>query len=94
MAIEEHARGLAAWLDHWAAQVLEVGSTCALGGDAAWDAILREHGVTPLPPAERQRHIQALRQAGADLTVPRGDDGVRCPWHPGRYAVQAGFPGL
>lgn len=58
MAIEEHARGLASWLDHWATQVLEVGSTCALGGDAAWDAVLREHGVSPLPPTERQRHIQ------------------------------------
>ena len=58
MAIEEHARGLAAWVDHWATQVLEVGSTCALGGDATWDAILQEHGVAPLPPAERQRHIK------------------------------------
>jgi hypothetical protein len=67
MAIEEHARGLAAWVDHWATQVLEVGSTCALGGDATWDAVLREHGVTPLPPAERQRHIQegARRTKGA-----------------------------
>lgn len=58
MAIEEHARGLAAWVDHWATQVLEVGSTCTLGGDATWDAILREHGVSPLPPQERQRHIK------------------------------------
>src|ERR1035437_5934189 len=58
MAIEEHARGLAAWVDHWATQVLEVGSTCALGGDATWDAILQEHGVAPLPPAARQRHIK------------------------------------
>ena len=45
------------WLDQQAARVLEVGSTCALGGDATWDALLKELAVEPLPPDERRRHL-------------------------------------
>lgn len=44
-------------LDGWAARVLETGSTCALGGDATWDALLAELGVRPLSPEERRRHV-------------------------------------
>ena len=78
MAIEEHARGLAAWVDHWATQVLEVGSTCALGGDAAWDAILREHGVSRrCPPEERQRHIKEGPRRSRGAAAHRGPVGHR-----------------
>ncbi len=57
MAVEPHLRGLSSWVDEKAAQVLEVGSTCALGGDAAWDALLTELGVRGMPVQERQKHI-------------------------------------
>jgi hypothetical protein len=55
--VEPRLRGLASWIEDEAARVLEVGSRCALGGDAAWDAVLRELGVTPLPAGERQKHL-------------------------------------
>ncbi len=57
MAVLAHLRGLSSWIDDQAARVLEVGSTCALGGDPTWDAVLRDHGVQPLPQDERQKHI-------------------------------------
>jgi hypothetical protein len=55
--VEPRLRGLSAWIDDQAQRVLDVGSTCALGGDAAWDALLGELGVAPLPAEERRRHI-------------------------------------
>jgi hypothetical protein len=57
MAVLGHLQGLASWVDQQAARVLEVGSTCALGGDPTWDALLRELGREPLPQDERQKHI-------------------------------------
>jgi hypothetical protein len=57
MAVLAHLRGLSSWVDDQAERVLVVGSTCALGGDPTWDAVLRDHGVQPLPPEERQKHI-------------------------------------
>ena len=56
-ALQPHLRGLASWIEEQSARVLEVGSTCALGGDAAWDAVLGELGVRPLSAEERRRHI-------------------------------------
>ena len=56
-AVLPHLRGLASWMEEQAARVLEVGSTCALGGDAAWDGLLGELGITPLSADERRRHI-------------------------------------
>lgn len=60
-------RGLSSWVEERAARVLEVGSTCALGGDASWDAVLVELGLQTLPPDERRRHIAegAKRVRGA-----------------------------
>ncbi len=52
-----HLRGLSSWVDEQASRVLEVGSTGALGGDPTWDAVLRDHGVQPLPPEERHKHV-------------------------------------
>jgi hypothetical protein len=58
---------LGSWVDEQAARVLEVGSTCALGGDATWDALMREHGVEPLSREERHKHVTegAKRSKGA-----------------------------
>ena len=67
MSVLPHLQGTAAWLEEQVARVLEVGSTCALGGDAAWAAVLAELGVPPLPPEERRRHVAEgpKRQRGA-----------------------------
>ncbi len=67
MPVLPHLQGTAAWIEEQSARVLEVGSTCALGGDAAWDGVLADFGVTPLPPEERKRHIAEgpKRQRGA-----------------------------
>ncbi len=37
--------------------MLEVASASAPLGDAAWDGLLRELGVRPLSPEERQKHL-------------------------------------
>lgn len=55
---------LRAW---WSAQVhrvVELASTCALGGDAHWDALLCELGIGPLPPHERAAHVQGIQVRG------------------------------
>jgi hypothetical protein len=70
----EDLRGLAAWIDAQSARVLEVGSTCALGGDAAWDALLAELGVRPLPPDERARHL------AEGVKRPRGALPIEVRW--------------
>jgi len=57
MAVLPHLRGLSSWVDEQASRVLEVGSTCTLGGDPTWDAVMHEHGVVPLPQDERHKHI-------------------------------------
>jgi hypothetical protein len=58
---------LSRWVETMSRRVLEQGVASALGGDPAWDALLAELGVTPLPPAERQRHLKegARRSRGA-----------------------------
>ena len=45
------------WLDQQAARVLDAASACPPLGDATWDALLRELGVRPLSPEERQQHF-------------------------------------
>ncbi len=58
---------IASWMDGQAARVLDTASACAPLGDASWDALLRELGVSPLSPQERQEHLAAgpKRRGGA-----------------------------
>ncbi|MDB4997398.1 MAG: hypothetical protein JWM74_4830, partial [Myxococcaceae bacterium] len=64
---DERAAALGAWLEMWKAHVSRLAASCAVGGDAAWDATLHELGVTPLPADERRRHVTEgpRRTAGA-----------------------------
>jgi hypothetical protein len=58
------------WVEVMSHRVLEQGVGCALGGHAAWDALLADLGVAPLPPAERQRHLtEGSRRARGALPI-------------------------
>ncbi len=54
---ESEARALSQLLEQWTRHVAEVGAKCALGGDEAWDNVLRELAVDPLSKEERLRHV-------------------------------------
>src|SRR6185436_243771 len=61
------AARLLGWVETMSERVLATGTSCALGGDEHWFAILTELGITPLPPEERQRHLRegSQRRLGA-----------------------------
>jgi hypothetical protein len=52
------ATQLLGWVETMSRRVLETGTSCALGGDDRWFALLGELSITPLPPEERQRHLR------------------------------------
>jgi hypothetical protein len=66
----QRAAELLRWVDVMSRRVLEQGVSSALGGDPAWDALLAELGIEPLPPAERRRHLtEGARRAKGALPI-------------------------
>ncbi len=49
---------LLGWVEATSRRILDTGAGCALGGDARWNDLLTELGVTPLSPSERERHLR------------------------------------
>lgn len=54
---EQSLRALLGWIEQSQAWILDTASASALGGDAAWDAVLSQLGIVPLSAAERARHV-------------------------------------
>ncbi len=54
---KESAGALGRWLEQWTNHVCQVGASCALGGDEAWDRVLNDLAVRRLSADERRRHV-------------------------------------
>jgi hypothetical protein len=64
---DERAAALGVWLETWKQHVSSAAASCVAGGDANWDAVLRELGVTALSAEERRHQLAGgpKRNAGA-----------------------------
>jgi len=57
-AAPTRAAQLLGWVETMSQRILATGTTCALGGDSRWFELLGELSITPLAPAERERHLR------------------------------------